>query len=124
MPKVVIPKLERILRNFFWEGHEGSKVDHLVRPKTGNRALVDGGLCLRGLEAKKLAFLAKWGWRYLEEEYSLWCKMIRSIHGKDTLINWHTKGKNGKCLRSPWISTSKSWLKVDALSTFKLGNGR
>ena len=119
----LVSKLERILRNFFWEEHKGSKINHLVIWETVPRDLVDGGLGLGGSKARNLALLAKWGWRYLEEEDSLWCKVVRSIHGKKN-FKWHTAGKEGKCLRSPWVSISRSWLKIDALATFRLGNGR
>ncbi|TYK01564.1 hypothetical protein E5676_scaffold451G001410 [Cucumis melo var. makuwa] len=78
---------------------------------------------LRRLQSKKYGPLAKWGRRYLEEEDSLWCKVARSIHGKD-IFNWHAAGKEGKCLRSPWVSMSRAWLKIDALTTFRLGNVR
>ena len=27
-------------------------------------------------------------------------------------------------MRSPWVSISRSWLKIDVLVTFRLGNGR
>ena len=39
------------------------------------------------------------------------------------LEKWHIVGKDGKSLRSPWVSISRSWLKVEALVKFKLGNG-
>ncbi|XP_038903695.1 uncharacterized protein LOC120090219 [Benincasa hispida] len=32
-------------------------------------------------------------------------------------------GKGGRSLKSPWVSISKTWLKVEILATFKLGNG-
>ena len=40
MPEGVISKLERILRNFFWEGQKGSKINHLGRWETVTRDLV------------------------------------------------------------------------------------
>ncbi|TYK09922.1 uncharacterized protein E5676_scaffold16G00380 [Cucumis melo var. makuwa] len=77
MPEGVISKPERILRNFFWEGQKGSKINHLVGWETVTRDLVDGG----GYKARNMALLVKWGWRYLEEEDSLWCK-VWEVHGK------------------------------------------
>ena len=52
----------------------------------------------------------------------LYGNVIRSINEKDS-FNWHIAGKDGKSLRCPWISISRTWLKVDALATEKLGNG-
>uniref|UniRef100_A0A9I9EHW8 Uncharacterized protein n=1 Tax=Cucumis melo TaxID=3656 RepID=A0A9I9EHW8_CUCME len=33
-------------------------------------------------------------------------------------------GKNNCSLRSPWISISRAWRKVEVLATFNIGNGR
>ena len=44
LPEGVSSKLERILRNFFWEGHKGSKLSHLVNWKMVNKSSLDGGL--------------------------------------------------------------------------------
>lgn len=122
MPEKVISILERIMRNFFWEGHKGSKINHLVKWNLVIKPRIDEGLGFGGLKAKNLALLAKWGWRYLNEENSLWSQVVRSIHGKNT-YNWHTARKTCYSLRSPWISISRTWLKVDALAYYKLGNG-
>lgn len=54
---------------------------------------------------------------------SLWCKVVKSIHGIDPHL-WHTSGKFGLSLRSPWISISKTWSNFGSLTNFKLGNGR
>ena len=78
-------------------------------------------LGLGGFKSKNLALLAKWEWRYMEED-SPWCKVIRSIHDKDS-FNWHTARKEGKCVRSPWVIISRTWLKMESLATFSLGMG-
>ncbi|TYK07163.1 hypothetical protein E5676_scaffold606G00380 [Cucumis melo var. makuwa] len=66
--------------------------------------------------------LAKWGWRLMEEEESLWRQVVRNIHGKE-LFDWHTVGKSRNSLKGPWICISRAWRKVEPLSNFKLGNG-
>lgn len=85
MPEKVISILERIMRNFFWEGHKGSKINHLVKWNLVIKPRIDEGLGFGGLKAKNLALLAKWGWRYLNEENSLWSQVVRSIHGTFSL---------------------------------------
>lgn len=110
------------MRNLFWEGHKGGKLNHLVKQEIVKRAQEDGGLGLGDLKSRNLALLAKWGWRFFNEEKSLWCRVIRSIHDR-SLYNWHTAGKVCHSLSSPWISISRSWLKVEALATYKLGSG-
>jgi len=63
----------------------------------------------------------------MEEEESLWCQvvrsiLVRSIYGKEH-YNWHTVGKSGNSLKSPWIGISMVWRKLEALTSFKLGKG-
>ena len=70
MPEKVISMLERIMRNFFWEGHKGSKINHLAKWELVTKQQSEGGLDFGGLRAKNLALLAKWGWRYMDEENS------------------------------------------------------
>ncbi|GJZ03223.1 putative RNA-directed DNA polymerase, eukaryota, reverse transcriptase zinc-binding domain protein [Tanacetum coccineum] len=40
-----------------------------------------GGLRIGSLLASNQSLLAKWWWRFRNEDSSLWCKVIRSIHG-------------------------------------------
>lgn len=61
MPEGVSSKLGRILRNFFWEGHEGSKLNCHVNCKMVNKSSLDVGLDLGDLKIKNLALLAKLG---------------------------------------------------------------
>jgi len=72
---------------------------------------------------KNKALLAKWGWRFMKEENSLWSQVIRSIHGSN-LFGWHASGVVSYSLRSPWINISICWQKVDELAGFKVGDGR
>lgn len=50
------------MKNFFWEGHKGGKINHLVKWEVVTRAQEDGGLGLGGQRVRNLAWLAKWGW--------------------------------------------------------------
>ena len=49
--------------------------------------------------------------------------VVQSIHGRSP-FGWHTSGEVKNSLRIPWISISRSWLKVEALAVYKVGNGR
>lgn len=51
--------MERIMRNFFWEGHEGNKMNHLAKWKLVTNSQLDGGLEIGDLRRKNLALLAK-----------------------------------------------------------------
>lgn len=69
-----------------------------------------------------MALLAKWWWRLTSETNSFWGKVIHSIRGKGK-FSWHTVGKGGLSLQSPWIGISRVWLQVEAFAGFKIGNG-
>ena len=111
------------MRNFFWEGHKGGKLNHLVKWDLTTKTQSEGGLGFGSLKSKNMALLAKWGWRFMKEEDSLWCQVVRSIHGRSP-FGWHTSGEFKNSLRSPWNSISRSWVKVEGLAVYKVGNGR
>lgn len=62
-------------------------------------AELDRGLGLGALQNKNMALLAKWGWRFMNEEDSLWRQVIQSIHGKEP-FNWHTVENSGNSLKA------------------------
>lgn len=92
------------MRNFFWEGQSGSKINHLVNWKKVILSQLDGGLGLGGIKIQNTALLAKWGWRFLVEEP----------------FDWHTVGKSSNSLKSHWVSISRAWRKVEALALLSL----
>ena len=110
------------MRNFFWEGFAGGKINHLVKWSLVSLPLKDRGLGLGGVKTQNSALLAKWGWRYSKEVSALWRKIICSIHGKDT-FDWVTLEKSGNSLRSPWVNISRMWRLVEHLAHLKLGSG-
>ena len=117
----IASSLERSMRNFFWEGHKGGKLNHLAKWELVTKDLKDGGLGLGNVRSKNVALLSKWGWRFTRETEALWCLVIKSIHGSG-LFNWHTNGEGNGSLRSLWTSISKQWLKMEVLVKFKVGN--
>lgn len=66
---------------FFWEGHEGSKINRLVKWNLVTESQNDGGL-----KAKNAASIAKWGWSYFNEDSSLWSKLLGVFMVKTLLI--------------------------------------
>ncbi|KAA0062490.1 cbl-interacting serinethreonine-protein kinase 9 [Cucumis melo var. makuwa] len=107
------------MRNFFWEGHAGSKISHLDKWNKASTPLKDGVFGLGGIKIHNTALLAKWGRRFSNEESALWRQIIRSIHGKES-FDWFTKGKSGNSLRSHWVSIARVWRSVDSLNSFKI----
>lgn len=83
--------LHWVLKDFFWEGNKGSRINHLAKWDLVSRSLMDGGLGFDDIKVWNVALLAKWGWRYFYEANSLWHMVINSIHGKGG-FSWHTSG--------------------------------
>ena len=71
IPAHVSTSLEKIMRNFFWEGFAGGKINHLVKWSLVSLPFKDGGLGVGGIKTQNSALLAKWGWRYSKEDSAL-----------------------------------------------------
>lgn len=60
IPQNVAVSLEKITRNFFWEGNSGSKLNYLVKWNLVSFPLKGGVLGLGCLKIHNSALLAKW----------------------------------------------------------------
>ena len=127
-PKKVIHKLEGIRRRFFWGGNtEADKVawiawDKALLPRS------NGGLGIGSLKASNQSLLAKWWWRFRNEDIAIWCKVIRSIHGDSGGI---LSPKSHKNLSGTWSQIiklkddlSKISINLPMLFKKKIGNGQ
>lgn len=79
-PTGVLNKLEGIRQRFLWGGSEGRKKIHWV---FWNKIIVDkakGGLGVGSIKSLNISLLVKWWWRLRSEPFSLWAKVITSIH--------------------------------------------
>ena len=56
------------MRNFFWKGFAGGKINYLVKWSLVSLPLKDVGLSLGGIKIQNSALLSKWGWRYSKED--------------------------------------------------------
>lgn len=82
-PSKSIKKLEAFRRNFFWGGSlEERKIAWVAWDKVLG-PFKSGGLGIGSLKASNKAMLAKWWWRFRVETDALWCKIVKSIHGKN-----------------------------------------
>ncbi|GJY20173.1 hypothetical protein Tco_0392739 [Tanacetum coccineum] len=126
-PKFIINKLEGIRRKFLWGGSSDSKKIAWVSWSKVIAPLNQGGLNIGSLSISNQGLLAKWWWRFAIENTSLWCNIIRSIHGPQCgLHDAHSiRSKSG-----PWYQIAK--LNVDlgvhgidlhSLLKIKVGNG-
>ncbi|VVA41200.1 PREDICTED: RNA-directed DNA polymerase, partial [Prunus dulcis] len=83
IPIGVANRIEKLMRDFLWEGLDG-KSNHAVSWEVVGKAKFCGGLGVGSLRARSVALRAKWLWRFPNEPHALWHKVIRSIYGMDT----------------------------------------
>ena len=67
MSKIVCSRLEKIQRDFLWDGGNLERKPHLVNWKTVCLEKSRGGLGVRGLSVMNQALLCKWCWRFANE---------------------------------------------------------
>ncbi|KAF5773617.1 putative RNA-directed DNA polymerase [Helianthus annuus] len=79
-PAKVVKDLEALIRKFLWGGSSEVKKVHWVAWDRVASPLDSGGLGLQRLSDVNVAFLSKWGWRYKNEQDSLWVKVVNAFH--------------------------------------------
>lgn len=65
-----------------WGSDGGKKKVHLINWETLCKLKKEGGLRLRQAEMMNMAFLAKLGWRAINEPNSLWSRLLRAKYGE------------------------------------------
>ncbi|GKC09469.1 putative RNA-directed DNA polymerase, eukaryota, reverse transcriptase zinc-binding domain protein [Tanacetum coccineum] len=88
----------------------------------------NGGLGIGSLRTCNQAMLAKWWWRFLSENQTIWCKVLRSIHGPTGGLHDNSSLKSNF---GPWYDIMKlkgdlCKVGINLLSIFKrkLRNGQ
>ncbi|KAL4578421.1 hypothetical protein LXL04_014544 [Taraxacum kok-saghyz] len=79
-PQGILDELERIRRSFIWGNEDTKKKIHWVEWSKVIASKKDGGLGVGSIKAQNLALLTKWWWRLINEENSLWKKVVSKIH--------------------------------------------
>ncbi|XP_028112693.1 uncharacterized protein LOC114310799 [Camellia sinensis] len=81
IPVNVAKFIEKLFRDFLWEGKDEGWKDHLVKWETVSLCKEKGGLAISNIVARNTALLGKWLWRFLAECDSLWHAVIKSKYG-------------------------------------------
>ncbi|XP_030509342.2 uncharacterized protein LOC115724026 [Cannabis sativa] len=89
VPKSVTKALEKMMRDFFWEGNESTCGDHLVAWDEACRPRDEGGLPM------------KWLWRFSLERNSLWHRVVVSRIGRTDNF-WDSKKESRLSPKGPW----------------------
>ena len=98
IPKAMVERVDRIHRNFLWEGQGDKKKLHLlkwsevIKSNWSGRSNWSGGLSLGSLEKKNVALLVKWWWRIGEKREPLWRRVIAAKYDEDKWGWWPNPG--------------------------------
>ncbi|WMV32209.1 hypothetical protein MTR67_025594 [Solanum verrucosum] len=122
IPQSVVQRLDKIRRNFLWQGNKERKGFHLVKWKNIIRSKEQGGPGIKNLKYQSKALKVKWLWRYHQEDQVLWYRVIKSKY--EQLNTWVTKEVNTPYGISLWKSISIFWQFLSNQLTVKVRNGR
>uniref|UniRef100_A0A803P465 Reverse transcriptase domain-containing protein n=1 Tax=Cannabis sativa TaxID=3483 RepID=A0A803P465_CANSA len=121
-PRSVTKALEKMMRDFLWEGSESSGGEHLVAWDEVCRPRHEGGLGIGRLELRNKSLLMKWLWRFPLEQNSLWHRVVVSRYGRADNL-WDSKKGSRLSPKGPWRDISDLYDEFLGLVHFKLGRG-
>lgn len=110
-PASIYQKIEKLMRNFLWEGIDKKGGSHLVRWDIAASPNTHGGLGINRLCDTNIALLCKWLWRYITEDQSLWKLVINTKYNKEdySLFPSLYKGPKSKALWPHIVKTSSTF---------------
>ncbi|KAF3654186.1 hypothetical protein FXO37_16616 [Capsicum annuum] len=92
IPSKILKQLDRIRRDFLWEGNNKDHKFHLVKWIKVVRPKQMGGLDIKDLALHNKCLLMKWIWRYIQVDQALWKEVIKAKHGVEN--HWCSKLSN------------------------------
>ncbi|GJU32731.1 RNA-directed DNA polymerase, eukaryota [Tanacetum coccineum] len=107
VPRGILKNMESIRCRFFNGTDQGEKKITWVAWDKALASKLHGGLGVSSYFALNRALLLKWVWRFLSQDGSLWCRIIRSLYGSS--ISSHSLN-----LSSNWSSIMRE---VQSLKT-------
>lgn len=85
LPKGTCDELDKVIRNFVWNGNDGKMRVHLIDWKTLCMPRKYGGAGLRNFHDVNLAVIAKLAWKFLHEIELPWVKVLREKYLRNSL---------------------------------------
>lgn len=82
IPAKVLKQLDKLRRNFLWEGNNERHKFHLIKWKKVTQPKTQGGLGIKDLAAHNKSMMMKWLWRYNMEDSGFWKVVIKAKHGE------------------------------------------
>ncbi|MCH80733.1 LINE-1 reverse transcriptase like, partial [Trifolium medium] len=131
MPSQVWKKIISIQRDFLWGGVRGGRKISWVKWDVVCLKKCDGGLGVKDVRIMNLSLLAKWRWRILQNECSLWREVIAARYGTHISFSADWSGYTFPSNSSAWwkdlrdlegAATSPNW--ISGAMERRVGNGR
>jgi len=121
IPGKVLEQLDKIRRDFLWEGNSEKHKYHLVEWPKVLLPKLQGGLGIKDLALHNKCLLMKWLWRYTQEEHVLWKDVVSAKHGIQS--HWCTSLSKAPYGVGVWKHICKLWEKFSQHKHFTVGNG-
>ena len=113
-PMGVLHSMEKLMRDFLWDGGDMVGGEHLVDWEVICLAKDRVGLGVGNMGKRNRSLLMIWLWRFPKEDQSLWHKVIKSKFGLHPNL-WDTKVDYKGTLRSPWKAISSLYAEFNQL---------
>ncbi|GJR05897.1 RNA-directed DNA polymerase, eukaryota [Tanacetum coccineum] len=123
VPKSVLNKMENLRSNFFNGIQEGDRKIVWVKWIKVLAAKKFGGLGVSSFFALNRGLIAKWVWRFISGDNSLWCKFISATHGSSHSTSNVTYPSIWKSILKEFYSLKVQGIDIFSHCKIKIGNG-
>ena len=122
IPAGVAHRLEKIQRDFLWNGMGEETKFHLVSWSKICEPIQNGGLWVKDLQRFNRALLGKWLWRYGMDWAALWRQVVAAKYGS-SWGDWCPKEVKDSFGVSLWKTIYRGWLSFSKYLFFLVGDG-
>ena len=119
----VASRIEKIQRDFLWNGLGDQPKFHLVNWSKVGEPIQNGGLGVKNLRLFNQSLLGKWLWRYGKEREAFWRQVVVVKHG-DLWGGWCSKLPRGSYGVGLWKGIRRGWDRFSSFVSFSVGNGK
>ncbi|XP_060212175.1 uncharacterized protein LOC132639770 [Lycium barbarum] len=121
IPTGVLEQIDKLRRDFLWEGNSEDHKYHLVKWEKESLPKFQGGLGIKDLAAHNKSMMMKWLWRFNLEDAGLWKDVVIAKHG--ILDHWCTKASTLPYGVGVWKGIRRLWDTFVQQTHFEVGNG-
>ena len=110
IPTSVANKIEKLQRDFLWEGMGSESKQHLLGWDKVCVPIANGSLGIKKLTMFNKALLGKWLWHFGVEENRLWRRVITMKFGEGRMGRWTSKFGRGVHGCGLWRDICMGWV--------------